>query len=154
MPGGQGREAPRVEFFNKLNANERLAAIGAAVVIISWIVGLVGGYGLGGNTLTLVGAIAVLVIYFLKYSPNQSINWPAPIPLIVLGVSAIAALAGVLGALQILSYLGGFGLFGLTILAAVAAAVGAVIMVWGAWQEYQAMPKTTPPSSNNNPPAA
>jgi hypothetical protein len=134
-----------VEFFNKLNANERLAATGAVIVIIAWLVGLVGSFGLGVGMLTLLAAIAVLAIYFLKYSPSQSINWPAPIPLIVLGISGVAALLAVIGALQWLA-IGSF-FFGLGILAAIASAVGAVIMAWGAWQEYQAMPKSATSTS-------
>ena len=137
-------------FFNKLNAAERLAAIGAVIVIVSWLLTIVGGYGLGGGSITLLGAIAVLVIYFLKYSPTQNVTWPAPVQTIVLIVSAIAAILAVIGALSLIGFLGALGGgFGLYFLGLVGTAVGAVIMVWGAWQDYQAMPKTTPPS---NPP--
>lgn len=130
-------------FWNKLNANERLAGIGAIVVIVGFIVSLLGSYGFGANTLVLLGAIAVLAIYYLKYSPTQTMTWPAPIPTIVLAISAIAALLAILGALPALGLLGGLGLYSL---GAILTVVGAVIMVWGAWQEYQAMPKATPPT--------
>jgi hypothetical protein len=133
-----------VAFWNKLNANERLAGIGAIVVIVGFIVSLLGAYGFGGNTLALLGAIAVLAIYFLKYSPTQTMTWPAPIPTIVLAISAITAILSILGALPALGLLGGLGLY---TLGAIVAVIGAIIMVWGAWQEYQAMPKATPPAS-------
>jgi hypothetical protein len=137
-----------VAFFNRLNAAERLAAIGAVIVIVSWLLTIVGGYGLGGGSITLLGAIAVLVIYFLKYSPTQNVTWPAPVQTIVLIVSAIAAILAVLGALSLIGFLGALGGgFGLYFLGLLGTAVGAVIMVWGAWQDYQAMPKTTPPSN-------
>ncbi|HEV8489726.1 MAG TPA: hypothetical protein VGQ58_08075 [Candidatus Limnocylindrales bacterium] len=132
-----------MEFYNKLNANERLVATGAIIVLIGALVSVVTG-GLGFVTLPLLGAIAVLAIYYLKYSPTQTITWPAPIPLIVLVIAAISAIFGVLGALQLVGILFGVGLF---TLAVIAVAVGSVIMAWGAWQEYQAMPKTTPPSA-------
>jgi hypothetical protein len=132
-----------VAFWNKLNANERLAGIGAIVVIVGFIVSLLGSYGFGANTLVLLGAIAVLAIYYLKYSPTQTMTWPAPIPTIVLAISAIAAILAILGALPALGLLGGFGLYGI---GAILTVIGAVIMVWGAWQEYQAMPKATPPT--------
>jgi multisubunit Na+/H+ antiporter MnhG subunit len=133
-----------VAFWNKLNANERLAGIGAIVVIVGFIVSLLGSYGFGANTLVLLGAIAVLVIYYLKYSPTQTnMTWPAPIPTIVLAISAIAALLAILGVLPALGLLGGLGLY---TLGAILTVIGAVIMVWGAWQEYQAMPKATPPT--------
>ncbi len=129
-----------MEFYNKLNANERLAAIGAVVIIVSAIVSIVAG-SLGIVTLPLLGAIGVLVVYYFKYAPSQSITWPAPIPLIVLGIAAVVALLAVLSALQWLG-VGIFG-FGLFTLAIIGTAIGAVVMAWGAWQEYQAMPKTT-----------
>jgi hypothetical protein len=133
-----------VEYYNKLNSYERLAAIGSIVVIVGFIVSAVGAYGFGGNMITLLGAIAVLAIYFLKYSPTQTITWPAPIPTIVLAISAITAILAILVALPVLGLLGGLGIYSL---GAIATVIGAIIMVWGAWQDYQAMPKTTPPTS-------
>jgi hypothetical protein len=134
-----------VTFFNKLNANERLVAIGAVIVGISWIVGAAGAFGLGSGILSLLGAIAVLAIYYIKYSPTQTMTWPMPVQTIVLGISGVMALLAVLGLVGWLGVLGGFG-FGLYFLSVIGGAVGSVIMAWGAWQEYQAMPKTTPPS--------
>jgi hypothetical protein len=133
-----------VTFYNKLTANERLVAIGAAIVIISWLVGIASSIGIGAGTIPLLGAIAVLVIYFLKYSPTQSITWPMPVQTIVLVIAAISALLALIGALPWLSILGLLGILG--IIAMIGGVVGAVIMAWGAWQDYQAMPKTTPPS--------
>lgn len=134
-------------FFNKLNANERLVAIGAAIIIISWLVGMVGSFGVGTSVVSLLGAIAVLVIYYLKYSPTQTMTWPMPVQTIVLGISAVVAILAVLGAVQLLGLLSGLSLFGLFFLSVIGTTVGAVLMAWGAWQEYQAMPKTTPPST-------
>ena len=144
-----------MQFYSKRNAGERLVTIGAVVVIVSWLIGIIGGYGFGANAISLLGAIAVLVIYYLKDSPSQTINWPAPIQTIVLAISGIVALLAVLALLQVISFMAAFaGFLGLAFLALIGTAVGGVIMVWGAWQDYQAMPKTTPPSSSNNPPAA
>lgn len=140
------KEEALVAFINKLNAAERLAAIGALIVIISWVVSIAGAFGLGAGTVPLLGAIAVLVIYYLKYSPTQSITWPMPVQTIVLGISGISALLALLGVLPLLGLL---GLFGISVLSAIGVVVGSLIMAWGAWQEYQAMPKTTPPT---NPP--
>ena len=55
----------------KLNANERLVTYGAIIVLIAWLVSLVGG---GGLTYGFITAIIVLVIYWLKYAPNQTIT--------------------------------------------------------------------------------
>jgi hypothetical protein len=129
------------EIWQKFNANERLVATGAVVVIIAWLVGVVVGYGLGASTIGLLGAIGVLAIYYLKYAPNQNINWPAPIPTIVLAVAAIAALLILIQALSILRFLDAADA-----LVAVGSIIGGALMAWGAWQEYQAMPKTAPPA--------
>jgi hypothetical protein len=130
------------EIWNKFNANERLAAIGSIVVIVAWLLGvLVTRYGIGGSTIGLLAAIAVLVIYYLKYAPNQNINWPAPIPTIVLVVSAVGALFILIQDLSLLRALGG-----LEAIVLIASIIGGALMVWGAWQEYQAMPKTAPPA--------
>jgi hypothetical protein len=138
-------------FWNKLNANEKLVMYGAGIVVIAFLIGAVGG-GFGTGSLDLIAAIAIAVIYWLKYSPNQ-ITWPAPVQTIVLiiaGISAVFALLAVLGWIGFF----GLGLYGIGI---IVNAIGCGVMAYGAWKEYQAMPKTaavppsTPPSST--PPA-
>jgi hypothetical protein len=126
------------EMWRKLNANERLVAYGAFIVLISWVVSLL---ARGGFSYGFIAAIVVLVIYWLKYAPNQSINWPLPIPTLVLIITGISALLVVVALLSVLS----FGLFfygGLWFIAFLADVVGVLLMAYGAWREYQAMPKT------------
>jgi hypothetical protein len=84
----------------------------------------------------------------------MNVTWPAPVSLLILGISAVVALLALLDLLTWLPRLGLAGYFGggliITLLLSVA---GAALMVWGAWQEYQivkpAMPNfgstTTPP---------
>jgi len=134
------------EWWRKLNANERFAAQGAIVVFIASL--------LGGGWISLLGAAAVLVIYWLKYAPNQSITWPAPIPLITLAISgivgllALVGLVGLLGVGGLFGPLGGFfgGFFIVALVGVIATAIGAALMVLGTWREYQALPRTTPPT--------
>ena len=131
------------EFWRKLSANERLVAWGAiALVVVSL---------LGSGWLSLIGAAAVLVIYWLKYSPSQKVAWPLPVPTIVLAISGILALSAALGALAVLGFAGlgfgvgydfGLGLFGglfvLYVLIAIIALVAAGTMLLSAWREYKA----------------
>jgi hypothetical protein len=161
-----GELVPQVqEVWNKLNPRERLTAIGALIVALSWIVSLAG-YGVSAGTISLVGAIAVLVVLYLKYSPNQSVTWPAPIPTIVLSISGLVALLAAIDVLTSLRYLGLFG-FGVGLVALILEAVGAALMAWGAWQEYQltkpapsstvsssGLPPTSPPPAAPSAPAA
>ena len=140
------------EFLKKLNANEKMVVYGAAIVVIAFLVGLVGSYGFGSASTDLIAAIAVVVIYWLKYSPTAKINWPAPVPTIVLVISGIAAVFALLAALTAVGLLFGFGLFGISL---IINAVGCGMMAWFAYKEYQAMPKATPPATPPSaPPAA
>jgi hypothetical protein len=150
------------DIWNKLNPRERLSTIGAGLIVLGWIVGLTTLYGIGSSAISLLGAIAVIVIFYLKYT-NASITWPAPVSIIVLAVSGIV---GVLELLHLLQWLPYIGLAGASFLlvALGLSVVGAAIMLWGAWQEYQivkpVMPNfgstTTPPASapSSPPPVA
>jgi hypothetical protein len=144
-------------WWQKLNANERMAATGAIIVFIVSL--------LGGGWIAVIGSAIVLVVYWLKYSPNQ-ITWPAPVELINLVISGILALFALVGLLALVGMSGlGFGMFGmagflggvylLVVAAAIAFIIGAGMMVLGTWREYQAMPKTassTTPSQPTSPP--
>ena len=77
------------EIWNKFNPRERLTGIGALVIVLGWIVGLTA-RGLGIGTLGLLGAVAVLVVLYLKYA-NPDIKWPIHVSLIVLAIAAIVA---------------------------------------------------------------
>jgi hypothetical protein len=134
------------EMWRKLNANERMVAWGAIVVLISWLIGIVS----GGGGWSVLAAVVILVIYYLKYTPNQSITWPAPIPTIVLIIAGVSAVFALLAVLSLLSLFGAFGtLFGGFfigfLIAGIGNAIGAGMMAYGAWKEYQAMPKAPAP---------
>jgi hypothetical protein len=144
-----------MQIWDKFNPRERLTAIGAALVILGFIVSIAG-YGIGAGTISLLGAIAVLAIFYLKYAPNQNITWPVPVPLLVLGIAGIVAILAALDVLTSLRYLGLLGV-GIGVLALILEAVGAGLMAWGAWQEYQiekpAMPNLGGGTSATPPPA-
>lgn len=137
-------------FWNKLNSNEKMVMYGGIVVVIAFLVGTVGG-GYGSASGDVVAAIAIAVVYWLKYSPNK-INWPVPMQTIVLAIAGISAVFALLGALAWIGFLG-FGLYGIAI---ILNAVGCGMMAWFAYKEYQAMPKasTPPPPAPPAPPAA
>jgi len=142
------------EIWNKFNPRERLTGIGALVIILGWIVGLTA-RGLGIGSLGLLGAVAVLVVLYLKYA-NPDIKWPVHVALIILAISAVVAIAAVLTLLDWFGYLGILGISGLLSLGLYV--IGALLMVWGAWQEYQvekpALPNMSASSTSTAPPAA
>ena len=121
------------EVWNKLNPRERLTAMGAGLVVLAWIVGIVArGFGVG--SLGLVGALAVLVVLYLKYT-NASITWPVAVPLITLAISGLIAFFAVL---TLIEWLGLLDVIGITALLSLAIyVIGALLMAWGSWQEYQ-----------------
>jgi hypothetical protein len=122
------------EIWQKFNANERMAAIGAGIVAVAWIVGIASPYGIGASTVALLGAIALLAVLYLKYAPNQNINWPAPIPVLLLAISGIVALVAVVTLLQWLS----LGASSITLLLSLlGTVVGAGMMAWYSYQEWQ-----------------
>ena len=134
-------------FMSKLNANEKQVIYGGIVIVVAYVVGAISGYGyIGAGSGDLAAAVAVAVIYWLKYQPNP-INWPVPPQTIVLVIAAIAAFFAVLALVTWLGFVG----ISLYSLAVILNAVGCVVMAYAAWNEYQAMPKATPPPP---PPAA
>ena len=136
-------------FWNKLNANEKLVMYGAILAVVAFLLGAVGGSGyLGNGSGDLIAAIAIAVLYWLKYSPNK-INWPAPVQTIVLVIAGVAAFFALIAVVTWIAVIG-LNLYALSI---VLNAIGCGMMAYGAWKEYQAMPKTTaaPPPA---PPAA
>lgn len=160
-----GKGGMPVAVWEKLNPRERLETIGAGLIILSFLVAIVA-YGVGSNSLALIGAIAVGAILYLKYAPNQNINWPAPTTLIIIAIAGIVGIVVLLDLLTSLRYIGLVG--GSALLALLLEVVGAALMLWGAWQEYQiekpAMPNfgagmgssttsTPPPPASAAPPS-
>ena len=135
------------QFMGKLNANEKQVMYGAAIVVVAFVIGLASGFGyLSGSSGDLAAAVAIAVIYWLKYQPNP-INWPIPPQTLVLGIAAVAAFFAVVA---VFAWLGFIGL-SLYSLAVILNAVGCGWMAYYAWNEYQTMPKAAPPPA---PPAA
>ncbi len=141
------------QFMGKLNANERMAFYGALIVFVLSLIGT--------SWFTLILSAAVIVVYYLKYSPTSNITWPIQVELIQVVLSGIIGLLALLGLIALIiggSIFGGlglgFGLFGgiflIVLVLAVINAIGAFMMVRGTWREYQGMQKATPPA----PPAA
>lgn len=117
--------------FNKLSANERLAAIGAAVLIIFSLIS----YGFGLSSLGVLAAIALLVVIFLpQFSPSTSL--PGSRGSLMLLTGGIAGVVMVLAFLSLMSIL--FAGFGANDLFFTIAVVGGVIAAWASWQEFQA----------------
>ena len=148
------------ELWAKVNANQKFVAYGAVAVLVGWLVGqfiatystpavstIIGTYG--GTSfsyfswgtaglfaiLGLLGAIATVVVLYLKVAPSMNITWPMPFAQILLGVSGAVLVCGVLIVLfQITN-----GLTGAPVtmwLADLLFVGGGAAMAWFAYQDY------------------
>jgi hypothetical protein len=139
-----GKGGMPVAIWNQFNPRERLSVIGAALIIVGWIVALTS-FGAGASTVALLGAIVVIAVIYVKHAPNMSVTWPIDPSLINLGVSGLVALLVLLDLLRILPYLGGIGSYGAAvIITIILEVVGAAVMLWGSWQEYQVVKPAMP----------
>ena len=73
------------EVWNKLNPRERFTTFGVGMVVVGFLLSVLD-YSAGGTTLSLLAALGVLAVFYIKYSPNSNVNWPAPVPTIVHGL--------------------------------------------------------------------
>ncbi len=122
------------ELWAKVSAREKLVVYGAALAVLGVLVGLIlatqsyGGGNIGGYPipsvsvnyftadtagifvwLTLIAAIASLVVVYLHIAPNMKITWPMPYAQILLGVAGATLVCAVLIVLGQLIRSGGFG---------------------------------------------
>lgn len=132
------------QLWSTLNTRERRAVIGAGLIVLSWLLGIVlssGLFGLAGaGGLGLLGAIALLAVVYLQHAPNKSVTLPAPYATILLGISAVVALIALLQFLQLVSVLGFLATYGgaTVILVLLLDWAGVALMLWGAYREWQA----------------
>ena len=137
------------QLMSKLNANEKQVIYGAAIVVVAFVISLVSGFGyVIGSSGDLAAAVAIAVIYWLKYQPSP-INWPIPPQTLVLGIAAVSAFFAVVA---VVTWLGSIGL-SLYSLSVILNAIGCGWMAYYAWNEYQTVPKAAPPPPAAPPPA-
>ena len=134
---------------NKLNSNEKIAAIGAVLAIVGSVVSF------GAGPYGVLTGIAMLAIVFLpQFSPSTKLpGSKGSLMLIVGGAAAIGAVLTLLAWLPYLGIMGSFFIGGLL------GIIGGLLMGWGAWQEFQAeggkfQLGAAPASSSTPPPPA
>jgi small-conductance mechanosensitive channel len=137
----RAKEAPLVQqIWAKFTANERLTAIGAALVILGAIVSGAGRGLVGAGSLGLLAAIAALVVLYLKYAPNTNITWPLPPGQILMALSAVVAIIALLNLIDLLGYISLLAQYGgaTTVIGLAAYWIGAGLMGWSAYKEWTA----------------
>jgi hypothetical protein len=148
------------ELWAKVNSNQKFVAYGAVGVLVGWLVGQfiatvsIGGFSALGVTyagasysyfsagnaglfaiLGLVGAIAAVVVLYLKFAPSMNITWPMPFAQVLLGIAGATLVCGVLVVLMQFSY--GLGNAPVTMwIADIIFVGGGAVMAWFAYQDY------------------
>jgi hypothetical protein len=129
-----------VQVWAKFSANEKLATYGSGLVLLAFLLGVglysAGSFGAGG-LLGLLAAIALPVLYYLRYT-NSTINWPAPIPVIALAIGALMGIAALVNLLFVVQWLGWAGFTFTWIIAPILYAIGGALMFWGTYKEWSA----------------
>jgi hypothetical protein len=121
------------ELWAKVSAREKLVVYGAALAVVGVLAGMLlasvslcAGLNVAGYVcpsinyftwdtagifvwLTLIAAVASLVVVYLHAAPNMKITWPMPYPQILLGVAGATLVCAVLIVLGQLIRAGGFG---------------------------------------------
>jgi hypothetical protein len=121
---------------SKLNANERLAFWGAVISIAGAVLAQIG-FTAGGLWLTLILALAMIVVIFLpQWSPQSQLpGSKGTLMLIVGGIAGIGAILGLLGLFGAFALLGFAPLWAIGLLVGI---IGGLVMAWAGWQEFQA----------------
>ncbi len=121
-----------------LTPNEKLAAYGAAAVLVGGFVGFwTGALGL----LAMLAAIGMLVVVFRWQRSHRG--------------SIMLALGGIAGAVLVVGLLGRLGSIGLMLTAApvptifyFVAVCGGIVMAWAGWREFSSSSATGRPSDS------
>jgi hypothetical protein len=153
------------EIMAKITARERMFGIGAIVLVVAWLVGLILAskeacasfagqtvcsgvsinyftheHGTDLGLLALLAALAGIAVIYLKYAPNMKINWPAPFPVIFLAIGGVAVGAAAL--MFVLAFLDAKDFMSevpLTMwIADIGMVVGGALMAWPAYQDWTA----------------
>jgi hypothetical protein len=129
-----------VQVWAKFSASEKLATYGSGLVILAFLLGVglysAGSFGVGG-LLGILAAIALPVVYYLKYT-NSTIKWPAPIPVIAFAIGALMGIAALVNLLFVVQWLGWIGFTFTWLIGPILYIIGGGLMFWGTYKEWSA----------------
>jgi hypothetical protein len=125
---------------SKLDANERMAAFAAAVVLVLGIVSIVNDWG-ALMIVPILGSLAVLAVLLLP-----QLNLPVAKGLALVLAGAVAALFWIIATVSWLDWIVGH-LATFDTLQFLVGLVASLVLAWAGWQAYQGSTGTTNPSS-------
>jgi hypothetical protein len=126
-----------------LSANDRLAAIAAAVVIITGLISLVNDWGAVVFLSLAAGVVALFVVLQPQIAP--AVKLPMTKGVLLLAMGAIATLVLVVVAFQWMDYILTPPIFVFDTIQYFVGLTAAVVLLFAGWRAYQAEKGETPP---------
>ncbi|MEX0630940.1 MAG: hypothetical protein WEE67_07520 [Chloroflexota bacterium] len=128
--------------FSALNANDRLAAVAAVVVIITGLISIAQAWG----PLVFLSLAAGVGVLFVVLQPQiaPAVKLPMTKGLLLLGLGAIATLVLLVVALSWIDYILTPPIFVFDTIQFFIGVVAAIVMLFAGWRAYQAEKGTTP----------
>lgn len=128
--------------FSTLSANDRLAAVAAAVVIITGLISIATQWG----PLVFLSLAAGVGVLFVVLQPQiaPAVKLPMTKGVLLLGLGAIATVVLLVVALIWIDYILTPPIFVLDTIQFFIGVVAAIVMLFAGWRAYQAEKGTTP----------
>jgi len=128
--------------FSALNANDRLAAVAAVVVIITGLISIAQAWG----PLVFLSLAAGVGVLFVVLQPQiaPAVKLPMTKGVLLLGLGAIATVVLLVVALSWIDYILTPPIFVFDTIQFFIGVVAAIVMLFAGWRAYQAEKGTTP----------
>jgi hypothetical protein len=128
--------------FSTLSANDRLAAIAAAIVVITGLISIAQDWGALVFLSLAAGVVALFVVLQPQIAPN--VKLPMTKGVMLLGMGAISTVVLLVVALQWIDYILTPPIFVFDTIQYFIGVIAAVVLLFAGWRAYQAEKGTTP----------
>jgi hypothetical protein len=128
--------------FSTLSANDRLAAIAAAIVVITGLISIAQDWGALVFLSLAAGVVALFVVLQPQIAP--AVKLPMTKGVLLLGMGAISTVVLLVVALQWIDYILTPPIFVFDTIQYFIGVIAAVVLLFAGWRAYQAEKGTTP----------
>ena len=128
--------------FSTLSANDRLAAIAAAIVVITGLISIAQDWGALVFLSLAAGVVALFVVLQPQIAP--AVKLPMTKGVLLLGMGAVSTVVLLVVALQWIDYILTPPIFVFDTIQYFIGVIAAVLLLFAGWRAYQAEKGTTP----------
>jgi hypothetical protein len=129
--------------FSALSANDRLAAIAAAIVVITGLISIAQQWGALVFLSLAAGVVALFVVLQPQIAP--AVKLPMTKGVLLLGMGVISTVVLLVVALQWIDYILTPPIFVFDTIQYFIGVIAAVVLLFAGWRAYQAEKSATPP---------